>query len=332
MKKIRIAQIGVNGHSHGLDIMNTLRKYSDLYEVVGYALPEGERERLPNKLSCFEGLPEMTVEEILHDPTIEAVTVETDEIYLTKYARMAAEAGKHIHMEKPGGRELAEFEALIEAAKKSGKTLHLGYMYRYNPFVIELLEEVRRGELGKISCVEAQMNCIHPKETREWLGNFHGGMMFFLGCHLIDLILQLQGEPKEIIPLNKCSGFDGVTAEDIGMAVLVYENGVSFAKTSAVEVGGFRRRQLVVAGEKKTVELKPFEYYEFPLLYTDRTTYTVHDWNTDGTHDRSNGGGRYDDMMQAFAAMVRGEKTNPCTPDYELMLYKTVLRCCGVTI
>ena len=154
--------------------------------------------------------------------------------------------------------------------------------------------------------------------------------MFFLGCHLIDLILQLQGEPKQIIPLNACSGFGGVTAADIGMAVLVYENGVSFAKTSAVEVGGFRRRQLVVAGENKTVELKPFEYYEGPLLYTDRTTYTVHDWNTDGTHDRTDGCGRYDAMMQAFAAMVRGERENPCTPDYELMLYRTVLRCCGV--
>lgn len=330
MKRIKIAQIGMNQNSHGKDIMDTLRKHDDLYEVVGYALPERERERMPGRLACFEGLPEMTVEEILADSTIEAVTVETDEIYLTKYARMAAESGKHIHMEKPGGRELAEFEALIAAVKKSGKTLHLGYMYRYNPFVIELLEAVRRGELGKISCVEAQMNCIHPRDKRAWLGELPGGMMFYLGCHLIDLILQLQGEPKQIIPLNACSGFGGVTAADIGMAVLVYENGVSFAKTSAVEVGGFRRRQLVVAGENKTVELKPFEYYEGPLLYTDRTTYTVHDWNTDGTHDRTDGCGRYDAMMQAFAAMVRGERENPCTPDYELMLYRTVLRCCGV--
>ena len=103
MKRIKIAQIGVNQNSHGKDIMDTLRKHDDLYEVVGYALPERERERMPGRLACFEGLPEMTVEEILTDPTIEAVTVETDEIYLTKYARMAAEAGKHIHMEKPGG-------------------------------------------------------------------------------------------------------------------------------------------------------------------------------------------------------------------------------------
>ena len=39
---------------------------------------------------------------------------------------------------------------------------------------------------------------------------------------------------------------------------------------------------------------------------------------------------RYDDMLQAFAAMVRGEKENPYSCDYELSLYRTLLKCCGV--
>ena len=38
---------------------------------------------------------------------------------------------------------------------------------------------------------------------------------------------------------------------------------------------------------------------------------------------------RYDTMMSSFAEMVRGEKENPYTYDYELSLYKTVLRACG---
>ena len=37
---------------------------------------------------------------------------------------------------------------------------------------------------------------------------------------------------------------------------------------------------------------------------------------------------RYDAMLEAFAAMVRGEEPNPYTPDYELTLYKTLLECC----
>ena len=81
-------------------------------------------------------------------------------------------------------------------------------------------------------------------------------MMFYLGCHLVDLILQIQGEPDSIIPLNRRSGLNGCAGEDFGMAVFTYDRGVSFAKTSAVEIGGYARRQLVISGTKKTVELK----------------------------------------------------------------------------
>ena len=101
MRKIRIAQIGINEYSHGRDIFNTLKALPDEYEIVGYALVEDEKEKFSHLLSVFDGYKEITLDEILTDPTIEAVTVETEEIHLTKYARLAAEHGKHIHMEKP---------------------------------------------------------------------------------------------------------------------------------------------------------------------------------------------------------------------------------------
>ena len=133
MRKIRIAQIGTSQNGHGTVIWQSLTKQTDIFEVVGYAFPEGEREKFPSQIKYFDGYREMTVDEILSDPTIEAVTVEGEEIYLSKYAKMAAEAGKHVHMEKPGGINLAEFEEMIAAMKKSGKVFSAGYMYRFNP-------------------------------------------------------------------------------------------------------------------------------------------------------------------------------------------------------
>ncbi len=323
MKKIKIAQIGINEHSHGSNIWQSILKQSDLFEVVGYALPERERERLPQRVKNFEGYREMSLEEILEDPSIEAVTIETDEIYLTKYALMAAKAGKHLHMEKPGGANREEFEELIATVKEKGLIFHTGYMYRYNPYVQELLEQVKRGELGEILYVEAQMNCWHTPEVRHWLQNLPGGMMFYLGCHLIDLILLLQGKPKKIIPLNK-----GI---DFGMAAFEYEKGISFAKTTAIERGGFLRRQLVVCGTEKTVELKPFEkYVDGPLLTTGRTESTVtKPWHEEGIYSECAPIDRYDSMMAGFAAYVRGEKENPWNPDYELELYRIILNCLG---
>lgn len=329
MKKIKIAQIGINRHSHARPIFGCIAKQKDIFEVAGFALVEDEREKFSDLLGVFDGYTELTLEEVLSDPEIEAVTVETEEIHLTKYALMAAKHHKHIHMEKPGGQEPADFEKLIAFVKEKKLIFHTGYMYRYNPCVIELMQKVKTGELGEIISVEAQMNCRHCVEVREWLSTFQGGMMFFLGCHLIDLILQIQGKPNRIISLNKATHMDGVASTDFGMAVFEYDNGVSFAKTNAVERGGFARRQLVVTGTKKTIELKPFEVFAFGGQYTEQTEYDLDEWSYGGKHTKTGVYDRYDGMMASFAQMVRGEKENPYTYDYELELYKTILECCG---
>ena len=138
-KPIRIAQIGINRYSHSGEIFYTLGQFPGLFEIAGYAIVEDERETCAQKIKDMVGYPELTVEEILNDPTIEAVTVETDEIHLLKYAQMAAEHGKHIHMEKPGSQDIPAFEHLLETVRKSGKVFHIGYMYRYNPFVADAI-------------------------------------------------------------------------------------------------------------------------------------------------------------------------------------------------
>ena len=335
MRKIKIAQIGVSKKSHGRMIFESLVKQSDIFDIVGFALPEDEHEKFPELMHIFDGFKEMSVDEILNDPEIEAVTVETEEAYLTKYAVLAAKHGKHIHMEKPGGLNLREFENLIETVKSNKTVFHTGYMYRYNPVIANLIEQTKNGELGEIISVDAQMSCFYDAAGRQWLERFPGGMMFFLGCHLVDLILQLQGKPENVIPLSKCSGVNDVTAQDFGMAVFEYKNGVSVAKTSSLELGGFARRQLVVSGSKKTVEIRPLEMYDNKhnpsFQFTEKTEYTLKDWGNMGEHSQSEAVDRYDNMMAAFAQMVRGEKQNPYTYDYELEVYKTVLKSCGIS-
>lgn len=330
MKKVKIAQIGLNMYSHSTAIIHSLKKQNELFDFVGYALPENERERIPWALHSLEGSKELSVEEIINDPEIEAVAIETDEIYLTKYALMAAQHNKHIYMEKPGGICLADFEKLIEIMKKTGKIFHVGYMYRYNPFVKELIQKVKNGELGEIISVEAQMNCLNSAKIRQWLEVFPGGQMFYLGCHLIDLILQIQGMPERIIPMNKSTGKDSVTGKDFGMAIFEYKNGVSFAKTNAYEHGGFTRRQLVVTGTKATVEIKPFEILVMGGgQYTDQTEYRLENNFDPGVKSRTEVFDRYDEMVASFGREVLGETENPYTYDYELELYRTILKCCG---
>lgn len=331
MKKMRIAQVGFGEHTHAPQIFGSLLKQKDIFEVVGYVLPEGEGERFRENEEKYTDLPRLTLEQVLEDPTIEAVTVETDEIHLTKYATMALKAGKHVHMEKPGGIDPEAFEKLIALAKESDKTLHFGYMYRYNPYVIDLLERADRGEFGKIISVEAHMSCWHRPALRQWLEAFPGGMMFYLGCHLVDLIYRLQGQPKKVLPFNTCSGLDGVTAQDCALALFEYENAYSIAKTYAVEKGGFSRRQLVVTGEKMTVELNPLEWYVPGTqdLQTTRVISTESKWTLPREEEKCEPLDRYDGMLQGFVQIARGERENPYTLDYELELYKLLQQACG---
>ena len=329
MKKIKVAQIGTSQNSHGGQIWQSLLKQNDIFDVVGYAFPENEREKFPGKMRFYEGYREMTVEEILNDPEIEAVVVETEEIYLTKYALMVAKAGKHLHMEKPGGVELEDFEELIRILKEKNLAFTTGYMYRFTPKVQEALAKIRSGELGEIYSVEAHMNCTADIEVRQWLDYFPGGMMFFLGCHLVDLIYQIQGEPEEIIPLSTSTGIDGVTTKDFGMVVFKYSNGVSFAKTCDMERGGYLRRQLVICGEKGTIEIRPLEAKaEGGGQYTVMSEAYHTEWNKAWTTTKTDAYDRYDTMMRNFAEIIRG-KENPYPYDYELALYKLVLRSCG---
>ena len=330
MKKIRIAQIGLNQYSHSGEIFDTLVKFPELFEIAGYALVEDERETCAKKIKHFDGYPELTLEQILN------------EIHLTKYAQMAAEHGKHIHMEKPGGADLAAFEKLIQTVKANGKVFHIGYMYRYNPFVKEVIESAKRGDFGEICSVEAHMSRYDKPEVREWFNTLPGGMMFYLGCHLIDLVLQIQGMPKSVRPMTFATGKEGIVSPDYGFAMLEYDNGLSFVRMSGVEVGGSSRRQLAVVGQKKTLEIRPLEKSltaeEKELFGPAKYAMTTARWEatldeegkTVKKSDKSEIFCRYDDMMQAFAAMVRGEKENPYTLDYELELFKTILKSCGV--
>lgn len=326
MRRIRIAQIGINKYSHGVDIFETLRALSDVFDIAGYALVEDERSTCADKLGVFKGYRELTVEDILNDPTIEAVIIETDEVHLTKYATMAAKVGKHVHMEKPGSPDGAAFDKLIDTVKESGRVFHIGYMYRYNPYISDAVACAVSGKLGEIFSVEAQMSRYDGEEVRRWLGKFPGGMMFYLGCHLVDIVLRVQGMPEKIIPLSRPTA-DGFGA-DYGMAVFEYKNGVSFVKAVGAELGGSRRRHLVINGTLGSVEVCPLELRISPKDYMNRSM-KRETWLESGSQDStSEPFDRYVPMMRAFASMVRGESENPYTPDYEKTLFHLLLACC----
>ena len=112
---IKIGQIGI-GHNHGESKMLAVRKFPELFEVVGYAEENEEWVKKRGNLKAYEGLKRMSVQEIIEKS--DAILVECDVWELTKYAKMCVEAGKHIHMDKPASGSLKEYKELLDMTKE----------------------------------------------------------------------------------------------------------------------------------------------------------------------------------------------------------------------
>ncbi|MBR5546908.1 MAG: Gfo/Idh/MocA family oxidoreductase [Clostridia bacterium] len=330
MKPVRIAQIG-SGHDHAPAAFKTLLNLKEHFDLIGFAESTPGRE-VPE---LYNEVPRYTVEELLAMPDLEAVAIECEELNATAVAQKFADKGVAIYLDKPGSPNAAAFDHLMETIEQKHLPFQMGYMYRYNPSVQKLMGMAKRGELGDIYSVEAHMSVRHLNEKREWLGQFKGGMTYFLGCHLIDMVLQLQGEPLEVIPLNCSTHIEDVHTEDFGFVAFRYDNGVSFIKTCAAEANGFYRRQLVVCGSKGTYEIKPFEKHESGGMQSSPTTVALvkdnpeHKWHNFAQPQENVVHDRYETMMQRFAQSVRGaENAYPCS--YEKMLFHTLMKCCKV--
>ena len=322
MKKIKIGQIGI-GHNHGEAKMQAVRKFPELFEIVGFA-EENERwieKRGANK--GYEGLTRMSVEEVIAKS--DAILVESDVWDLTKYAKMCVDAGKHMHMDKPASGTLEDYKYVLDTAKEKNLVVQLGYMYRYNPAVLQCFEHIKNGDLGEIYSINAEMSTFHKPEYKKWLTNFGGGIMYILGSHLVDLIVYMMGEPKKITSYLKHSGLDGIDFEDNNLAVLEYEKALARIFISSVEVNGYGRRQLVVAGSKGTVNICPLER-PIKMTYSD-TQMVDRPWENvclEVPIENVSGDCRYDDMIQDFYAYIVGTKQNPFTYEHDYLVQKVL--------
>ncbi|MBQ2707240.1 MAG: Gfo/Idh/MocA family oxidoreductase [Clostridia bacterium] len=331
MKPVKIAVIGV-GHAHAQTNYTAIAAQTDRFELVGYCTCRGEEAAFEKKAYTYKNGHRMTLEEIYSTPGLEAVAIEAEEMNLTEYALLAAERGLHIFLDKPGSADTADFERLLSMMKAKNLTLTMGYMYRHNPAVTRAIERVKSGALGEVYAVEAQMNGWNDAAQRQWLANFPGGQLFFLGCHLIDLVLKIQGLPDEIIPLSTRTGFDGAGGEDYGMAAFRYGRGVSIVKSCAAEMGGFMRRQLVIACEKGTIELQPIEQYVTPVGGCDHVTHyretTDKAWTARAEEEILGPYNRYKGMSAAFADAIRSGAVSDY--EYEARLHRVLMAACGV--
>jgi len=129
---------------------------------------------------------------------IDAAVVATSHDSLAQIALAAAESGRHVLVEKPGGRRVDEVQPIAEAAKRRGIVVKVGFNHRFHPAIVRAKTMADAGMIGPLMFVRGRYGhggrVGYEKEWRFKPEISGGGELIDQGSHLIDLSRWLLGE------------------------------------------------------------------------------------------------------------------------------------------
>ena len=324
--KIKIVQIGT-AHSHAAGKMEALRKFPQVFDVVGVVEENEQLQAQAKTKSEFQGLAWLTREQVVNIKGLQAVVVETDVDDLLPTAQRCVEAGLHVHIDKPPGKSLTEFDAFLQAAKKRGLVVQLGYMFRYNPAFQFCLNAVKEDWLGTIFEVDGVISKTISFERRKNLVHNHGGSMMLLGCHLIDILIAVCGKPNKVTPFRRQTFPERDKMYDNELAVFEWPKTTATIRSALMEVDGWQRRQFVICGDRGSIETKPRDDPVLRLTLREPVGKFKAEYQTVALPKMT---GRYDDQLLDFARTIRGEKEPAYSFEHDLNVHEAVLRASGI--
>jgi predicted dehydrogenase len=214
--------------------------------------------------------------EILADPEVVAVSVATPDHLHREVAVAAAEAGKHLLVEKPLATTIEDAQAIVAAAKHNGVKLVVDFHNRVNPPMVNARDAIRRGDIGKPVYFYTRLSNTTQVATQMLKWANHSSALWFLASHMVDVVRWMIGDEVKRISAIRRDGvlremgidtadFHLVTLEFRGGAVAVFEHAWILPTThptlkdlkmeilgskGAIYIDGSHNRTLEVYGER----------------------------------------------------------------------------------
>lgn len=179
--------------------------------------------------------------DLLADDTIDAVYVSTIHPAHLEPVTMAAEAGKHILVEKPIAMNADEATKMIEAARTNDVFLMEAFMYRCHPQIAKMVELIRDGAIGDVLVIRSTFG-FHANfnpDSRAFNREMGGGGILDVGCYPVSMVRLVAGAAAGkpfLDPIEfKATGVLGPTGVDhYTAATLKFENDVIAEISTAV--------------------------------------------------------------------------------------------------
>jgi predicted dehydrogenase len=234
-----LTKIGVAGLGHWGP--NLARNFDELAELIWLcdldtSLLERFSKRHPQARLTTD------FEDVLADPSVEAVVISTPVVTHYELSRRALAAGKHVFVEKPMALHAREAEELCALAEERELVLMPGHLLLYHPAVKKLKELAVSGELGEIRYVYGNRRNLGKFRTDE---NALGS----LGAHDLSVILHLvDEEPSEVWARGE--SYVNPPVEDVVFCYLRFPSG-KIAHMHLSWLDPHKIREMTIVGSKK---------------------------------------------------------------------------------
>jgi len=236
---INVGIIGAGGvaRAHA----RTIAQFPDRARVV--AVADVVEEQLKPFVEQYQVEAFRRAEDLLAKADVDCVVICLPHDLYAQYAVMAAQARKHVLLEKPMAVSVAECDQIIEAVEAAGIKLSVGHSYRYYDGCQAAKEILDSGELGRLVFAVSTFSKNWTLERRRgWhLDRGRGGGMWQAnGTHSINTLIWLADNPVVVVKGSTGQRFhsrEQMDADDATIAFLEHANGVS----SVSLVTGYRQ-------------------------------------------------------------------------------------------
>ena len=222
--KLRVAVVGMGWWS---DVLSDAIKRSDKIEIAAcYTRSDDKRKAFAAKYGCRIA---SSYEDVLKDSSIEAIVNTTPNNVHLETTAQAADAGKHVFLDKPIANTVADGEAIARVCDKAGVVLALGYQRRRESHFRWIKNEIDAGRFGKLVQAEGnisrdRLGKIDLSSWRYQAAGMPGGVMLQIGLHYVDVLEMLMGPAKRVSGMLAQLVLPGDNP-DVAALTIEHENG-----------------------------------------------------------------------------------------------------------
>jgi len=188
--------VGIAGLGRsGWDIhANALASLTDQFTIVAVCDPNPIRQTEAREHFNCRTYTEYS--DLVNDEEIELMVVATPSQLHISDTIAALQVGKHVLVEKPMGKDLAEVDDMIAAAKETGRLLTVNQNYRYAADFRKIKEIIESGVLGRILQIRIAVHQFQRRWDWQTLKKYGGGILNNHGAHVVDWAMLLIDDPE----------------------------------------------------------------------------------------------------------------------------------------